>query len=102
MEGTLDIQRDHGRLIRDTMTLLAPGGTLYFSTNRRSFRLDTLIEGQFDARDITAQTLDEDFKRPPPAHRCWAIRRHEHRKSAVQGKGVSVSVDLGGRRTIKK
>ncbi|HEY9545273.1 MAG TPA: bifunctional 23S rRNA (guanine(2069)-N(7))-methyltransferase RlmK/23S rRNA (guanine(2445)-N(2))-methyltransferase RlmL, partial [Solimonas sp.] len=77
MEGTLDIQRDHGRLIRDTMTLLAPGGTLYFSTNRRSFRLDTLIEGQFDARDITAQTLDEDFKRPPPAHRCWAIRRHE-------------------------
>src|SRR3546814_11240161 len=77
MEGTLDIQRDHGRLIRDTMTLLAPGGTLYFSTNRRSFRLDTLIEGQFDTRAITAQTLDEDFKRPPPAHRCWAIRRLE-------------------------
>jgi len=76
MEGTLDIQRDHGRLIRDTMALLAPGGTLYFSTNRRGFKLDALIETQFDARDITAQTLAEDFKRPPPAHRCWAIRRH--------------------------
>jgi 23S rRNA (guanine2445-N2)-methyltransferase / 23S rRNA (guanine2069-N7)-methyltransferase len=75
MEGTLDIQRDHGRMIRDTMLLLAPGGTLYFSTNRRSFKLDALIESQFDAQDITAQTLDEDFKRPPPAHRCWVIRR---------------------------
>ncbi|MFT4045569.1 MAG: bifunctional 23S rRNA (guanine(2069)-N(7))-methyltransferase RlmK/23S rRNA (guanine(2445)-N(2))-methyltransferase RlmL [Solimonas sp.] len=77
MDGTLDIQRDHAALIRRTMALLAPGGTLYFSTNRHSFRLDGLIAGQFDARDITAQTLDEDFKRPPPAHKCWAIRRHE-------------------------
>ncbi|HET8882707.1 MAG TPA: bifunctional 23S rRNA (guanine(2069)-N(7))-methyltransferase RlmK/23S rRNA (guanine(2445)-N(2))-methyltransferase RlmL, partial [Solimonas sp.] len=76
MEGTLDIQRDHGRLIRDTMALLAPDGTLYFSTNRRGFKLDALIETQFDARDITAQTLAEDFKRPPPAHRCWAVKRH--------------------------
>lgn len=77
MEGTLDIQRDHGPLIRLTMALLAPGGTLYFSTNRHGFKLDALLEGQFDARDITAQTLDEDFKRPPPAHKCWAIRRRE-------------------------
>jgi 23S rRNA (guanine2445-N2)-methyltransferase / 23S rRNA (guanine2069-N7)-methyltransferase len=76
MEGTLDIQRDHGRLIRDTMALLAPDGTLYFSTNRRGFKLDALIETQFDAHDITAQTLAEDFKRPPPAHRCWAVKRH--------------------------
>jgi 23S rRNA (guanine2445-N2)-methyltransferase / 23S rRNA (guanine2069-N7)-methyltransferase len=58
------------------MALLAPDGTLYFSTNRRGFKLDALIETQFDTRDITTQTLAEDFKRPPPAHRCWAIRRH--------------------------
>ncbi|MGH8445870.1 MAG: bifunctional 23S rRNA (guanine(2069)-N(7))-methyltransferase RlmK/23S rRNA (guanine(2445)-N(2))-methyltransferase RlmL, partial [Solimonas sp.] len=77
MEGTLDIQRDHGPLIRETMALLAPGGTLYFSTNRRGFKLDALLTDQFDARDITAQTLDEDFKRPPPSHRCWAIRRRQ-------------------------
>jgi len=77
MDGTLDIQRDHAGLIRNTMALLAPGGTLYFSTNRQGFKLDALIAGQFDAREITAQTLDEDFKRPPPAHKCWAIRRRE-------------------------
>lgn len=77
MEGTLDVQRDHGRLIRDTMSLLASGGTLYFSTNRHGFRLDALIADQFAVDDITTQTLAEDFKRPPPAHRCWALRRHE-------------------------
>ncbi|NKF21744.1 bifunctional 23S rRNA (guanine(2069)-N(7))-methyltransferase RlmK/23S rRNA (guanine(2445)-N(2))-methyltransferase RlmL [Solimonas marina] len=90
MEGTLDIQRDHGRMIRDTMTLLAPGGTLYFSTNRRGFKLDTLIESQFAAQDITAQTLAEDFKRPPPAHKCWAIQRRSgglpvSRSAAIAG-----------------
>jgi 23S rRNA (guanine2445-N2)-methyltransferase / 23S rRNA (guanine2069-N7)-methyltransferase len=74
MEGTLDIQRDHAELIRCALALLAPGGTLYFSTNRRGFKLDTEALGDdVQARDITAQTLDEDFKRPPPAHKCWAI-----------------------------
>lgn len=77
MEGVLDIQRDHVALIRQCAALLAPDGTLYFSTNRRGFKLDaTGLEG-LAAQDITAQTLDEDFRRlpPPPAHRCWRIRR---------------------------
>src|SRR5581483_11556345 len=34
MEGVLDIQRDHIAMIQDCVKLLAPGGTLYFSTNR--------------------------------------------------------------------
>ncbi|MFP5358606.1 MAG: bifunctional 23S rRNA (guanine(2069)-N(7))-methyltransferase RlmK/23S rRNA (guanine(2445)-N(2))-methyltransferase RlmL [Gammaproteobacteria bacterium] len=74
MEGTLDTQRDHAELIRHALRLLAPGGTLYFSTNRRGFKLDAEALAGCVAQDITAQTLDEDFKRPPPAHRCWAIR----------------------------
>ena len=47
---------------------------LYFSTNRRGFKLDEAGLAGLAIRDITTQTLDEDFKRPPPAHRCWAIR----------------------------
>ncbi|HEY1076191.1 MAG TPA: bifunctional 23S rRNA (guanine(2069)-N(7))-methyltransferase RlmK/23S rRNA (guanine(2445)-N(2))-methyltransferase RlmL [Fontimonas sp.] len=74
MEGTLDIQRDHGELIRHCMALLAPQGTLYFSTNRRGFKLDAELAGVAQIEDITAQTLGEDFKRPPPPHRCWHIR----------------------------
>jgi 23S rRNA (guanine2445-N2)-methyltransferase / 23S rRNA (guanine2069-N7)-methyltransferase len=75
MDGTLDIQRDHAELIRHCLGLLAPGGTLYFSTNRRGFKLDAALAERAQVEDVTAQTLDEDFKRPPPAHRCWALRQ---------------------------
>ncbi|TAM21546.1 MAG: 23S rRNA (guanine(2445)-N(2))/(guanine(2069)-N(7))-methyltransferase, partial [Nevskiaceae bacterium] len=71
MEDSWDVQRDHAALIADAMRLLAPGGVLYFSCNRQRFKLDAL-EG-YQVRDISPQTLDEDFKRPPPAHRCWRI-----------------------------
>jgi 23S rRNA (guanine2445-N2)-methyltransferase / 23S rRNA (guanine2069-N7)-methyltransferase len=71
MEGVLDLQRDHAALVRQCMALLAPGGTLYFSNNKRGFKLDPALAGEYAVQDITAQTLDEDFKRPPPAHRCW-------------------------------
>lgn len=71
MDDSWDVQRDHAALIADAMRLLAPGGVLYFSCNRQRFKLDAL-EG-YQVRDISPQTLDEDFKRPPPAHRCWRI-----------------------------
>jgi 23S rRNA (guanine2445-N2)-methyltransferase / 23S rRNA (guanine2069-N7)-methyltransferase len=74
MDDTLDVQRDHVELIRNCAHLLAPGGTLYFSTNRRRFKLDQEALRELSVTDITARTLDEDFRRPPPAHRCWMIR----------------------------
>jgi 23S rRNA (guanine2445-N2)-methyltransferase / 23S rRNA (guanine2069-N7)-methyltransferase len=73
MEGVLDIQRDHAALLRQCLALLAPGGALYFSNNRRGFKLDPALAAEFTVQDLTAQTLDEDFKRPPPMHRCWRI-----------------------------
>lgn len=75
MEGILDVQRDHVEMIRGCAALLAPQGVLYFSTNRRGFKLDEEQLADLQIKDITAQTLDEDFKRPPPAHRCFQIRR---------------------------
>ncbi|MDR3415407.1 MAG: bifunctional 23S rRNA (guanine(2069)-N(7))-methyltransferase RlmK/23S rRNA (guanine(2445)-N(2))-methyltransferase RlmL [Nevskia sp.] len=73
MEGVLDVQRDHVELIRNCARLLTPRGTLYFSTNRRRFKLDQDALADLQIADITPQTLDEDFKRPPPPHRCWMI-----------------------------
>jgi 23S rRNA (guanine2445-N2)-methyltransferase / 23S rRNA (guanine2069-N7)-methyltransferase len=73
MEGVLDIQRDHAELIQAALKLLAPAGTLYFSTNRRSFKFDAAAAAGAQVKEITGQTLEEDFKRPPPSHRCWKI-----------------------------
>jgi 23S rRNA (guanine2445-N2)-methyltransferase / 23S rRNA (guanine2069-N7)-methyltransferase len=75
MEGTLDVQRDHVMLIDGAMKHLSEGGTLFFSTNRKKFRLDALLEKRYSVVDITRDTLDPDFDRQPPIHRCWRITR---------------------------
>jgi len=76
MEGTLDIQRDHVELIATAGELLAPGGQLVFSTNFRRFKLDEpgLTDLGFMTVDMTGKTLDPDFQRKPPIHRCWLIK----------------------------
>lgn len=73
-----DVQRDHVALIRAALAVLADDGSLYFSTNRRRFRIDDEALQDVAVQDITAQTLDEDCKRPPPVHRCWQIRHGGH------------------------
>ncbi len=75
MSDVLDIQRDHETLVRQSVELLTRGGVLYFSTNRRGFRLAEALTRDFDVRDITRQTIPEDFRRRPKIHQCWEIRR---------------------------
>ncbi len=77
MRQTLDIQRDHADLIPAALRLLAAGGCLIFSTNRRSFRLDAGLERHYAVREITRETIDEDFRRRPRIHRCWEFRPAE-------------------------
>ena len=74
MQRTFDVQRDHAELIRAAITLLAPGGTLVFSTNRRRFRLDRDALAGLSIDDITRQTLPRDFARNPRIHQCFLIR----------------------------
>ena len=74
-EDVLDIQRDHVALIRACATLLATAGTLYFSSNMRRFKLDEAALGDMEIDNITASTIDEDFRRSPRVHQCWRIRR---------------------------
>jgi 23S rRNA (cytosine1962-C5)-methyltransferase len=72
MEGVLDVQRDHARLLSQCHALLAAGGELFFSTNLRSFALDPDIGKRFALRQITTQSIPEDFKRPgKPPHWAW-------------------------------
>ena len=75
MDTVLDVQRDHGDLIRNAMARLAPGGVLIFSNNFRKFKMDELVTRQFSAENITPQTLDPDFERNPRIHNVWMISR---------------------------
>jgi 23S rRNA (guanine2445-N2)-methyltransferase / 23S rRNA (guanine2069-N7)-methyltransferase len=77
MEAVLDVQRDHVQLIEGAMGLLREDGLLIFSNNYRRFRIDREALAAFEIRDITAQTLDPDFKRNARIHSCFEIR-HRH------------------------
>ena len=77
MDTVLDIQRDHGDLIRACMAKLASGGTLVFSNNFRKFKMDELTLRQFNCENITPKTLDIDFERNPRIHNVWLITRRE-------------------------
>lgn len=74
MEGVFDVQRDHVALLDLAMARLAPGGALYFSNNFRKFVLDAGVAERYQVEEITAATLDEDFKRNARIHRAWKLQ----------------------------
>ena len=86
MQGTFDVQRDHVRLLRDALPLLADGGELIFSNNLRRFRLDRDALADLTIDDITAETIPRDFARNPRIHHCWRIRNAlpPHARCAVR------------------
>lgn len=73
MEGTLDIQRDHEQLIAKAMRLLTADGILYFSTNLRHFKLAQAVIDRYQVKDISAKTIDLDFKRNQRIHHCFML-----------------------------
>ena len=73
----LDINRDWPQLVKDCLNILAPGGTLYFSTNSERIKFDqkkippkTAAGFDFVCTEITAQTIPFDFEGKKP-HKVW-------------------------------
>jgi 23S rRNA (guanine2445-N2)-methyltransferase / 23S rRNA (guanine2069-N7)-methyltransferase len=75
MSGSFEVQRDHVPLIQSAMTIMAPQGTLLFSSNRRGMRLDETALQDLHIKDWTRPSVPADFARGPPPHRCWMIRK---------------------------
>lgn len=73
MLDILDIQRDHQKLIDGAMALLASDGLLFFSNNLRSFALDEGVAQKYAVKEISKQSVPEDF-RNKKIHQCWEIR----------------------------
>jgi 23S rRNA G2069 N7-methylase RlmK/C1962 C5-methylase RlmI len=62
MFETLDIRRDYLELMDKSLTLLSPGGTLYFSTNAKGFRLQDEDFSGYSLKDLRPSLVDEDFR----------------------------------------
>lgn len=73
MQFKFDVQTGHPALLRATLRLLAPGGTIVFSNNFRGFRMDEAALPPCTAEEITKRTLPPDF-RDEAVHRCWLVR----------------------------
>jgi len=72
LKGTWDTQRDHATMLYYILKRVKPGGTIYFSNNLRGFipMFDNLEASAI--KDITAQTIPEDF-RNKQIHHCYKI-----------------------------
>ncbi len=74
VKGTLDIQRDHTALITLASQSLSADGMILFSTNFRKFVLDEAVLKQYHVREITDETIPEDFS-DRKIHACWLISK---------------------------
>ena len=73
-EDVWDVQDNHADLLKTLANNVTTGGAVYFSTNFRRFKLDPSLENLFDVRDISKQTVPEDF-RNKRIHQCWRLVR---------------------------
>ena len=55
------------------MRRLTKSGRLYFSNNRRGFKLSEDIPKKYHVLEISDKTIDIDFSIGRQMHRCWQI-----------------------------
>lgn len=68
-----EVQKQHVKLLTEASKRMSPEGVIYFSTNYRTFKLDTENLPPFkNIRNISNQTVPEDF-RNKRIHQCWRI-----------------------------
>lgn len=73
MEDIFDVQRDHLRLLTQLRKNLTEQGTLYFSNNLRSFKLDSDVSNIYEIKDITKKSIPPDFK-DQKIHHCFELK----------------------------
>lgn len=76
MAYTWDVQRDHAALLGDVLEV---ADTVWFSTNRRRFKLELAAWGELEIEDRTKATIPPDFRDAKVHH---AFRLQKKRKGA--------------------
>lgn len=73
MKQDFEVERDQQKLVSFVSTFLKPTGTLYFSNNKRDFKLAAELNEAFWIQDISKQTIPQDFH-DQKIHRCYKIK----------------------------
>jgi 23S rRNA (guanine2445-N2)-methyltransferase / 23S rRNA (guanine2069-N7)-methyltransferase len=77
MEDSFDVERDHVALITDALKSLAEGGEIFFTNNKRNFKMDfdAMEALGLQAQAMSDVTRDKDFSRNKHIHNSWSITR---------------------------
>ncbi len=73
MESDFEVEKDQEFLVDSCMGRLNQDGILYFSNNKRRFRLSDDIKAKYFVRDITEKSIPQDFH-DKKIHNCFEIR----------------------------
>lgn len=76
MEDSFEVERDQDFLVESCMSMLNPGGILYFSNNKRKFKLSENILSRFQVKDITEESIPQDFH-DKKIHVCFEIKARQ-------------------------
>lgn len=72
MEDSFEVERDQEFLIDACMSMLNAGGVLYFSNNKRKFKLSDKVSAQYHVKEITEESIPQDFH-DKKIHNCFQI-----------------------------
>lgn len=73
MEEAFEVERDQDFLVDSCMMMLEPGGVLYFSNNKRKFKLSPALQSKYSINDQTAESIPQDFH-DKKIHNLYEIR----------------------------
>lgn len=74
MDYVWDVQRDHPALLRDVLDVWSGTGAVWFSTNKRKFKLELELAAPLAVTEQSHATVPPDFKDGKP-HRSYRIAR---------------------------
>lgn len=72
MDRDFEVEEDQEFLVTSCLKRLAPGGALYFSTNKRKFRLSEGISAMANVADLSDDSIPQDFH-DRKIHQCFRL-----------------------------
>lgn len=75
MKDSFEVERDQEFLVQACMDMLNPQGVLYFSNNKRKFRLSDKVLSKYNVKDLTEESIPQDFH-DKKIHCCFEIKNN--------------------------